>query len=152
MFDRFKRSKLMFWSVELLVIATLILVGTQISFIFKPIGTMFTTMFSPILISGFLFYCFKPIVTFLEKKGVSKTWGATIVLLLLVGIVVVSISSIIPSLVKQIAALLKSAPTFIKEVESWANEMSHHPMLQNIDFQSYLDKWNISIGNIVFYN
>ena len=149
MFDRFKRSKLMFWSVELLVIATLILVGTQISFIFKPIGTMFTTMFSPILISGFLFYCFKPIVTFLDKKGVSKTWGATIVLLLLVGIVVVSISSIIPSLVKQIAALLKSAPTFIKEVESWANEMSHHPMLQNIDFQSYLDKWNISIGNIV---
>lgn len=149
MFDRFKRSKLMFWSVELLVIATLILVGTQISFIFKPIGTMFTTMFSPILISGFLFYCFKPIVTFLEKKGVSKTWGATIVLLLLVGIVVVSISSIIPSLVKQIAALLKSAPTFIKEVESWANEMSHHPKLQNIDFQSYLDKWNISIGNIV---
>jgi predicted PurR-regulated permease PerM len=139
----------MFWSVELLVIATLILVGTQISFIFKPIGTMFTTMFSPILISGFLFYCFKPIVTFLEKRGVSKTWGATIVLLLLVGIVVVSISSIIPSLVKQIAALLKSAPTFIKEVESWANEMSHHPMLQNIDFQSYLDKWNISIGNIV---
>ena len=149
MFDRFKRSKLMFWSVELLVIATLILVGTQISFIFKPRGTMFTTMFSPILISGFLFYCFKPIVTFLEKRGVSKTWGATIVLLLLVGIVVVSISSIIPSLVKQIAALLKSAPTFIKEVESWANEMSHHPMLQNIDFQSYLDKWNISIGNIV---
>ena len=149
MFDRFKRSKLMFWSVELLVIATLILVGTQISFIFKPIGTMFTTMFSPILISGFLFYCFKPIVTFLEKRSVSKTWGATIVLLLLVGIVVVSISSIIPSLVKQIAALLKSAPTFIKEVESWANEMSHHPMLQNIDFQSYLDKWNISIGNIV---
>ncbi|MFW3579092.1 AI-2E family transporter [Vagococcus fluvialis] len=149
MFDRFKRSKLMFWSVELLVIATLILVGTQISFIFKPIGTMFTTMFSPILISGFLFYCFKPIVTFLEKRGVSKTWGATIVLLLLVGIVAVSISSIIPSLVKQIAALLKSAPTFIKEVESWANEMSHHPMLQNIDFQSYLDKWNISIGNIV---
>ncbi|MBO0437462.1 AI-2E family transporter [Vagococcus fluvialis] len=149
MFDRFKRSKLMFWSVELLVIATLILVGTQISFIFKPIGTMFTTMFSPILISGFLFYCFKPIVTFLDKKGVSKTWSATIVLLLLVGIVVVSISSIIPSLVKQIAALLKSAPTFIKEVESWASEMSHHPMLQNIDFQSYLDKWNISIGNIV---
>lgn len=149
MFDRFKHSKLLFWSVELLVIATLILVGTQISFIFKPIGTMFTTMFSPILISGFLFYCFKPIVTFLEKKGVSKTWGATIVLLLLVGIVVVSISSIIPSLVKQIVALMKSTPAFIKDVEAWANEMSHHPMLQNIDFQSYLDKWNISLGNIV---
>lgn len=149
MYNRFKESKLLFWSVELLVIAALILVGTQISFIFKPIGTMFTTMFSPILISGFLFYCFKPIVTFLEKKGISKTWGATIVLLLLVGIIVVSISSIIPSLVKQLVSLTKSAPAFIKEVETWANEMSRHPMLQNVDFQSYLDKWNISIGNVV---
>ena len=149
MYNRFKDSKLLFWSIELLVIAALILVGTQISFIFKPIGTMFTTMFSPILISGFLFYCFKPIVTFLEKKGISKTWGATIVLLLLVGIIVVSISSIIPSLIKQLVSLTKSTPAFIKEVETWANEMSRHPMLQNIDFQSYLDKWNISIGNIV---
>ena len=149
MYNRFKDSKLLFWSIELLVIAALILVGTQISFIFKPIGTMFTTMFSPILISGFLFYCFKPIVTFLEKKGISKTWGATIVLLLLVGIIVVSISSIIPSLIKQLVSLTKATPAFIKEVEGWANEMSRHPMLQNIDFQSYLDKWNISIGNVV---
>ena len=149
MYNRFKDSKLLFWSIELLVIAALILVGTQISFIFKPIGTMFTTMFSPILISGFLFYCFKPIVTFLEKKGISKTWGATIVLLLLVGIIVVSISSIIPSLIRQLVSLTKSTPAFIKEVEGWANEMSRHPMLQNIDFQSYLDKWNISIGNVV---
>ena len=149
MYNRFKQSKLLFWSVELLVIAALILVGTQISFIFKPIGTMFTTMFSPILISGFLFYCFKPIVTFLEKKGVSKTWGATIVLLLLVGIVVVSVSAIIPSLIKQIASLIKNMPAFIKEVELWADQITKHPMAQNLDVQSYLDNWNISVGNIL---
>jgi len=69
MYNRFKESKLLFWSVELLIIATLILVGTKINFIFKPIGTMFTTLFAPILISGFLFYCFKPVVSFLEKRG-----------------------------------------------------------------------------------
>lgn len=149
MYNRFKQSKLLFWSVELLVIAALILVGTQISFIFKPIGTMFTTMFSPILISGFLFYCFKPVVTFLEKKGVSKTWGASIVLLLLVGIVVVSISSIIPMLVKQIISLMKAMPSFVKEVEAWGNGMAKHPLAQNLDIQSYLDNWNISVGKIL---
>lgn len=53
MLQKLKASKLMFWSLELLIIATLILVGTKINFIFKPIGTLFTTMFAPIIISGF---------------------------------------------------------------------------------------------------
>lgn len=149
MYDKLKGSKLLFWSVELLVIATLILVGTKINFIFQPIGTMFTTMFSPILISGFLFYCFKPVVTFLEKRGVSKTWSASIVLLLIVGIVVLAVSSLIPSLIGQIASLIKKMPSFISDVENWAAEISKHPMAQNLDIQSYIDSWNLSIGNIV---
>lgn len=148
MYDKLKRSKLMFWSVELLVIATLILVGTKINFIFKPIGTMFTTMFAPILISGFLYYCFKPVVSFLERKGLGKTLSVTIVMLLLVGIIVLSISSLIPNLINQIAALTKKMPQFITMVEAWADQVSHHPMLQNVDIQSYIDKWNLSLGSI----
>ena len=106
-------------------------------------------MFAPILISGFLFYCFKPIVTFLEKRGVSTTWGASIVMLLLVGIIVLLISSIIPSLVKQVTSLVSMTPKFIKEVETWVAEVSRHPSLQNLDIQSYIDKWNISLANIL---
>ncbi|HCM90442.1 MULTISPECIES: AI-2E family transporter [Vagococcus] len=148
MYDKLKRSKLMFWSIELLVIATLILVGTKINFLFRPIGTMFTTMFAPILISGFLYYCFKPVVSFLEKKGVGKTLSVTIVMLLLVGIIVLSISSLIPNLINQIAALTRKMPQFITTVESWADQLSNQPMLQNLDVQSYIDKWNLSLGNI----
>lgn len=148
MYDKLKRSKLMFWSIELLVIATLILVGTKINFLFRPIGTMFTTMFAPILISGFLYYCFKPVVSFLEKKDVGKTLSVTIVMLLLVGIIVLSISSLIPNLINQIAALTRKMPQFITTVESWADQLSNQPMLQNLDVQSYIDKWNLSLGNI----
>ncbi len=148
MYDKLKRSKLMFWSIELLVIATLIFVGTKINFLFRPIGTMFTTMFAPILISGFLYYCFKPVVSFLEKKGIGKTLAVTIVMLLLVGIIVLSISSLIPNLINQIAALTRKMPQFITTVETWADQVSHHPMLQSLDIQSYIDKWNLSLGNI----
>lgn len=148
MYEKFKHSKLMFWSVELLVLATLILVGSQINFLFKPIATMFTTMFAPILISGFLYYLFKPIVSFLEKRGIGKTLAVTIVMLLLVGIIVLSISSLIPTLIEQITALMKKMPQFVTVIEDWADKLAHHPMTQNIDIQSYLDKWNLSIGNI----
>lgn len=148
MFEKMRQSKLMFWSVELLVIATLFLVGTKINFLFKPIGTLFTTLFAPVIISGFLFYSVNPVVKFLEKKGVNKTLAVSLVMLLLVGVIVVAVVSVIPTMVDQIGVLMKKAPSFMKDLENWANELSKHPSLQNIDFQSYLDKWNVSMGGL----
>ncbi|MGO3732012.1 MAG: AI-2E family transporter [Vagococcus sp.] len=148
MFQRVRESKLMFWSLELLIIATLIFVGTKINFLFQPIGTMFTTMFAPILISGFLYYCVNPIVKFLEKKGVGKTLAVSLVMLLLVGVIVLLVLAIIPNLVSQVSMLMKKMPTLITTFEEWADTLSKHPALQNLDVQSYLDKWNVSLGSI----
>ncbi len=148
MLDKMKQSKLMFWSVELLVIATLIFVGTKINFLFKPIGTLFTTLFAPILISGFLFYCINPIVKFLVKKGMKRNLAVALIMLLFIVLVVIFIISVIPNLINQVTNLTKKAPGFYAMVEQKVNELAHHPMLDNIDIQSYLDKWNVSMSNI----
>lgn len=149
MFDRLRKSKLMFWSVELLVIATLIFVSTKISFVFHPIGALFTTMFAPIIISGFLFYCLHPIVTFLEKKGMKKNLAVVVVMLLLVLAVLLMVMSFIPNLIHQITSLAKKAPGFVTLVEQEVDKIANHPVLKNIDIQSYLDKWNLSFTNIM---
>ncbi len=65
--EKLKNSKIMFWSLELLILATLIFVSTKIDFIFKPIGTFFSTLFAPVLIAGFLYYLLNPIVNLFEK-------------------------------------------------------------------------------------
>ncbi len=41
MFDQIHRSKLLFWSLEILIVATLIWVCTKIDFLFSPIATFF---------------------------------------------------------------------------------------------------------------
>ena len=41
LFDKFKQSKLFFWSLEILVLATLALVLSKINFLFAPVGTFF---------------------------------------------------------------------------------------------------------------
>ncbi|BBU65349.1 hypothetical protein LOS19_04715 [Enterococcus faecium] len=41
MFEKLRQSKLMFWSLELLIIAALIMISSEINFIFEPIGTFF---------------------------------------------------------------------------------------------------------------
>lgn len=52
MINRFKESKLFFWSVELLVVAMLLFIASKINFLFAPIGTFFFNIVCPSLSSG----------------------------------------------------------------------------------------------------
>ncbi|EKQ06250.1 putative permease [Lacticaseibacillus paracasei] len=55
MFDRLRHSKLMFWSVEILILIFVVIGLTQVSFLFAPVATFFSTLLIPILSAGFCF-------------------------------------------------------------------------------------------------
>ena len=140
----------MFWSLELLILATLIFVSTKIDFIFKPIGTFFSTLFAPVLIAGFLYYLLNPIVNLLEKRvKLKRIYGIVLVFILLIGALVLIIGSVIPSLVSQITSLAESIPSFIASVEEWIREMARSPFFKQIDLQAQFDKLDISYGTII---
>lgn len=150
MLEKLKNSKIMFWSLELLILATLIFVSTKIDFIFKPIGTFFSTLFAPVLIAGFLYYLLNPIVNLLEKRvKLKRIYGIILVFILLIGALVLIIGSVIPSLVSQITSLAESIPSFIASVENWIREMARSPFFKQIDLQAQFDKLDISYGTII---
>lgn len=148
MFNRIRDSKLMFWSLELLIIATLIFVGTKINFLFYPIVAMFTTLFAPILVSGFLYYLVNPLVLFLEKKGLKRSPAVGLVMLLLIAILIFLFMTIIPNLINQITALMKKMPATITVIERWIDELAQHPAVKNLDIEQYMDKIGLSFGTI----
>ena len=154
MFDKFKQSKLFFWSVEVLVLATLFLVFTKISFIFQPIGTFFTTLFAPVLIAGFLFYILNPVVAFMTNRlKIKRIFAIMLVFLLLVAALVLIIGSIIPQLVLQLSQLANAMPDVVKQVESWAQELQQNDFINQvftqIDLTKQLDSMNLSYGKII---
>ncbi|MGX7058970.1 AI-2E family transporter [Vagococcus humatus] len=149
MLDKLRQSKLMFWSVELLVLATLIFVSSKIQFLFKPIGTLFSTLFAPILIGGFFYYMTNPLVSKLEKRfKMKRIWAIVLVLLLMVGLIAVLLGAVVPGLIRQVSQLAAGFPDFIKAAETWSKELMTHPMFQRLDFQEYLDKMDMSFGHI----
>lgn len=150
MFEKITKSRVMFWSVELLVIACLIFVSTKISFIFKPITAFFSTVFAPLLIAGFLYYVLDPLVRFLEKKcKIKRGFGILIVFILLIGIISFLIAEVIPSLAAQLAELAKSIPSGINEVEKMVESISHEQWFKNLDIQYYLQKFDGTIANML---
>lgn len=154
MYEKIKQSKLLFWSIELLIIATLVLVLTKIGFIFQPVATFFTTLFAPVLIAGFLFYLLNPIVELLTKRlKIKRIFAIVIVFLLLIIALVLMFSSIIPNLVIQLSQLAESIPNFAKQVEEWVVEISDSDLFKNmsqqIDLMDQLEKMNLSYGSII---
>ena len=149
MFEKLRNSKLFFWSVELLVIATLILVSSKINFLFEPIGTFFSTLFAPVLVAGFLYYMLNPIVTFLMKTKMKRIYAVIIVLLILVVALVLILVSVIPKLASQLASLASNIPTFFNDVEDGIYKMAALPIFKDVDLTSYIDKLDISYGDII---
>ena len=153
MFEKIKNSKLMFWSVELLVIATLIFVSSKIDFVFQPIGTFFTTLFAPILIAGFLYYLLNPLVNLLMKMGVKRLLVIALIFILLIGMIVLIFMSVIPNLVEQLVSLAKNIPGFISNMQDWlqqaADNATRFPLFKELDVDKYISNLDVSAGSII---
>ncbi|MGM0239222.1 AI-2E family transporter [Enterococcus sp. AZ103] len=153
MFEKVKSSKLMFWSLEILIIACLIFISSKIDFIFQPIGTFFTTLFAPLLIAGFLYYLLNPLVHLLNRLGLNRTLSVVLILLLLVGLIVLIILSIIPSLVTQIISLTSSIPSFMNDMQNWlretADQASKYPLYKELKIDQYINNLDVSYGTII---
>ena len=153
MFEKIKNSKLMFWSVELLIIATLILVSSKIDFVFQPIGTFFTTLFAPMLIAGFLYYLLNPLVNLLMKMGVKRLAAIALIFILLIGMIVLIFMSIIPNLVEQLVSLARNIPGFISNMQTWLQELANNatrfPLFKELDVDKYISNLDVSAGSII---
>ncbi|NVN79356.1 AI-2E family transporter [Enterococcus avium] len=153
MFEKIRNSKLMFWSVELLIIATLILVSSKIDFVFQPIGTFFTTLFAPILIAGFLYYLLNPLVNLLMKMGVKRLAAIALIFILLIGMIVLIFMSIIPNLVEQLVSLARNIPGFISNMQTWLQELANNatrfPLFKELDVDKYISNLDVSAGSII---
>lgn len=152
MFEKFRKTPLMYWSLELLIVATLVWVCTKIDFLFSPIGTFISTVFMPLILATFLYYVLNPLVKLItkihyKKFKVSRTLAVVIVFILFLSLIIWGISSFLPSLVEQVSQMLGNLPHIIRKPQKTVPQMLQHSWLRKIDFAPYIKNVNSQIGN-----
>lgn len=146
---KFRESKLFFWSIEILVVFTLVFVASQTLFIFKPLQVIVQTLFPPFLIALFLFYLLKPLVELVHKKTKWKRNTAVfIVFLLLIASLVLSVGTIIPGVVSQIMELLKNVPSILQSLGTLLEENSDKFMVNKEVIEKFMASIDISISSL----
>lgn len=128
----FRNSKLLFWTIELLLLFLVLFVGTKITFLFQPIAILISTLFAPILVSVFLYFLFAPIIDFLERKKIPRSIGIIILYVGLILIAVVSIVNVFPTLMEQFKDLVNKMPRIVDQttnqlglLEDWLGSQNY---------------------------
>lgn len=133
------KNKLQYWLIQILLILTIIFVSTKISFLFQPIGIFFSTVFFPILITGFLYFLLNPVVTFLTRKKVPKIIAILVIYLAFTGLLVLAIGNLVPAISNQFTALANDLPRYANKTLDFFNDVAHSSQYQwVIDEQSDL--------------
>ncbi|GFH41813.1 AI-2E family transporter [Lactococcus hodotermopsidis] len=146
----FKNSKLFYWTIEMLAVVALIWLLTHVSFVFKPITTLFSLVFLPFVISGFLYYVFNPLVIFLEKKfKIRRIWGIVLVFILIIGICVYTLTALVPNVIAELTSLINASSDVFPALQKWLENLSKNPAFSEIDFKALINKANISYMDIL---
>ncbi|MFL2099252.1 AI-2E family transporter [Desemzia sp. FAM 23991] len=146
--NKMKDSKLMFWTVWLLVVVTIIFIMTKIDFLFFPVTTFIATLFMPILTAGFLYYLLTPIVSLLEKINIKRKIATPIVLLVFISIVIILVLTLIPAILTQIGQLLENLPKVVNNLEMQLAKLEEQEWFKEIDVTEIVDSFGLTIRSV----
>ncbi|MCF6408578.1 AI-2E family transporter [Pseudalkalibacillus salsuginis] len=148
------QSKLFRALIWVLLLFIIVWIGTEISFLFKPIGILITTLFFPIVVSGVFFYLFRPVVKWIQKLKLPKVLAILIVYLLFAGIVTGISLSVGPILQEQVKGLVNGAPELAEDFKKTMEEWKENPAVSRLLSSEMMKEGNLperlsgSIGNI----
>lgn len=132
------KSKTHFWTLQILLVLLIFYVGTKVSFLFEPIIVFASTLFTPILIAGILFFIFSPLVKLLAKWKVPRTLAILIPYIVFIGVIAALIALIGPILSVQVTDLVKNFPKYINGLNTFIVNVYQTPWFEWLMEQEYV--------------
>ncbi|MGV3126595.1 AI-2E family transporter [Streptococcus orisratti] len=116
--------------ITFLVFLTVYLL-TKVSFIFTPVLSFLGIIMLPLVISALLYYLIKPLVDFLERRGLGRVSAIFVVFTVIVILLIWAIASIIPMIREQILSFVSNLPGYVRSVNYEATKVLQNPWLNN---------------------
>ncbi|MCY7041095.1 AI-2E family transporter [Streptococcus sanguinis] len=146
----FHKSKLMFWTSEVLLLTIIFFIWRQMGDMITPIVSVVNTILIPFLVGGFLYYITNPLVKFLQEKlKINRMIGILITLSLLFGLITLGVIYLLPILINQLSSLINSTQGLYWEIQSFVNQLSKNPLFRNLNIQSTIQQLNLSYVDIL---
>lgn len=117
--------------IALLMFSTLF-VFTKIAYLFEPIAQIFSIIGTPIIFSILFYYLFVPIVSYLEKKGLTRQVSVLTVFMAVLVVLALAITFVIPSIRDQFKELIDNFPRIWTSVLNQVEQLLYDEWLTEI--------------------
>jgi len=125
-------SKSFQFGVWILLVFLIILIGTQISFIFRPLIIIFNTLFFPFLVSGFLYFLVHPFVDWVDKRKVPRGAAIAFIYLLFFGLIILLTVLAFPLLQREVTRLINDIPDIINQLNEMLVALQDSPIIARL--------------------
>ena len=119
-------------AVWILLVFLIVLVGSEISFIFTPLVLVARALFWPIILAGLLYYWFCPVVDWLTSRKLSRGVAILFVYVLVATLLGLAATSLIPLLREQLASLIGNAPLLVESLRVRLLALEEHEWIARL--------------------
>ncbi|MTT33246.1 AI-2E family transporter [Terrilactibacillus sp. BCM23-1] len=147
------QSKYFRFILWILAIFLVIAVGSRISFIFRPLVVLITTLAAPVIIAGVLYYIISPIVRFLSRFKIPRVISILFIYLVIIGLITLVILGIGPVVYDQFISFINSMPSLVKELGMQLDKFQNSRLferlnLNDISYNDITNRFSQSIGTL----
>lgn len=102
---------------------------------------------APIFIGLFVAWLFDPLVKKMQRKGIKRPLGATIIYVVFIVLVIVLIATIIPILTEQINDFVKTIPSIFNIITDWLKDLTKGISIEGIDINNFTNEITNKLGS-----
>ncbi|WP_433941517.1 AI-2E family transporter [Paenibacillus lautus] len=127
-----KMNKFFKLCLAVILVLTIIYLGSLVDFIFRPVLSFFSIILVPLMLSGFFYYLLRPLVDLLDKRKLNRSLAILLLYVVFAGILTGFILGVWPSLRDQIVALVQNAPALFAKLGEQLQELENNGFFQDI--------------------
>ncbi|WP_257985440.1 AI-2E family transporter [Bacillus sp. V5-8f] len=152
--DIVPQTKMFRLGYGIIIILLIVLLSAKVNFIFTPIAVMVTTLFTPIVLSGVLYYLLRPLVNLLSRF-IPRVLSILMIYLIAIGLIVSLVFVVGPPLQKQFSSLIENTPTYITKVRETVIDLNDNEYVnrfqknEHFSFENLSDKVTENINGFV---
>lgn len=110
--------------------AIVLLLFSEISYIFHPLVTFISVAGVPIIIAGVFYYILHPVVVWLESKNVKRVYGIALVFLMIIVLLTLGLFTLVPMIQIQLTNLINNFPKYFSIMIDQLNGLPQSSLLR----------------------
>ncbi|KGE18041.1 AI-2E family transporter [Paenibacillus wynnii] len=115
-------------SFAIITFLLILYLGSKVMFIFTPLTAIIQLLLVPMMLSGFMYYLMRPLVSFMEKRKLNRSLSILLLYVVMIGLFVLFWALVWPTLREQIQNFIDNTPKLVQGLQDQFNTLQKSPL------------------------